>query len=333
MGFLDSLFGALGGVGSVAAALQSVLQFLYSLLVAVATALYNLIVAVFNFFLAILQQVAAFLRHIWDGFFKPILTKLANAIIKMHAWLEEKLGPVVRFLQRVRKWMDTIFTRYVKPFLNLIQHIRRFLLVLRLLHIGFATTLDRKLAQIEGGVARVFIEIRGILNSIIDMVNAVTNPPKLARIIAATMGGRRVFASLTRLWTGLPLGHFFPNTASSALPWERPFNHFREYQDPVLNPPASAILGTISITDFFLPAETDPTPTDLQIDESGDSYIAAQALAFLQTADDIEAAGIGPGLDVAELLAHGTGNMITMQEFSADVLTMLNPDLPTAVRV
>lgn len=275
-------------------AVYSALQWLYDLIVAI----FKWLVSALNVILSA-QQTAiannyAAEQFTWAGFFKKLLLALPNAIIALHQWLEDHLGKVLDFLNKVKKWLDRFFNTYIKPFLVLIQRIRRFLLVLRLLHIKWAAALDRRLGQIESDIARVFLTIRGRLTDLISVVNAITDPSKGVRVIAGTLGGRRVFAAMTRLWTGLPLGHFFPNHSATALPWERKPRTAAALQSDITNPPASAILAGLSVGDFFSPAELDPIPTLDQIDASSDTYIAGQVIEqFLSTEAALAAPDVG----------------------------------------
>jgi hypothetical protein len=296
--------------GSAAGLLDAVYQalvFIWDTLVAVINWLVGVLQAVFTFLFQILQGIWKVLQHIWTGFFKPLLTRIANVIIRAHQWLEDKLAPVLKWLHKVRAYLDRIFKLYVKPILNTIQHIRRVLLVLRLLHVKWAAALDRRLLQIETDIAKVFLTIRGHLNQLIDVVNALANPPKLARIIAATIGGRRVFAAMTRLWTGLPLGHFFPNYAAGALPWEKPVTRSSQLTDPISNPPASVILGSTSVADFFTPAEGDPVPTDSDIDASADSFLYGQVFQLMSQQEAAIEAGPSTFYDPVSSLQTGRG--------------------------
>jgi hypothetical protein len=312
--------------GSAAGLLDAVYQalvFIWDTLVAVINWLVGVLQAIFTFIFQILQGIWKVVQHIWTGFFKPLLTRIANVIIRAHQWLEDKLAPVLKWLHKVRAYLDRIFKLYVKPILNTIQHIRRVLLVLRLLHVKWAAALDRRLLQIETDIAKVFLTIRGHLNQLIDVVNALANPPKLARIIAATIGGRRVFAAMTRLWTGLPLGHFFPNYGAGALPWEKPVTHAAQLTDPVSNPPASAILNTISIADFFTPAEGDPVPTDSDIDGSADVYLYDQVLQQLLAAEAPIDAGLKCAADFETALLGSQGCLAAAGEMSKRIVQAL----------
>jgi hypothetical protein len=263
--FLGSI-GDLLNVGGILDALGQFLAYVVNLVVAIANFLAGAIEAIGKFFLAIVQRVGNVFRWIYEHVFKGVLIKVANAIMRAHQWLEDHLAPVIKFLQKVRAYLDRIFKLYVKPILQLLQKVRQVLMVLRLLHVKWAVALDHRIAQIEGDIARIFLQIRGTLNSVIDTLNSVTTPSKFVRLVAVSVAGRRSAAAVIRLTTGLPAGFFFPTTKSEAPEWERPVKSSKDILSPFHNPPASTILGSLlpaPISDFVA---GDPTPTDGEID-------------------------------------------------------------------
>ncbi|HWY55746.1 MAG TPA: hypothetical protein VNZ03_14860 [Terriglobales bacterium] len=224
-------------LGDAAASIIAALQFLYALLVAVAQFLYSLLVAVFNFLVNILKKVAAFLHTLWDSFFKKIFTDIINAIRKLHAWLELHLGPFIKWLQQARAFLDRIFRLYIKPILNLIQHVRQYLQILRLLGVKWAGALDARLGQIEGAIAGIFLRIQGYLNAVIGIVNSLSDPLGLFRRPTFVMSMRRIFPSFMRGVSGMPLGYFFPSPRSNAGnglgPTQFPLNLTNTTQNPL----------------------------------------------------------------------------------------------------
>lgn len=287
--FLSGIGDLFSGIGSLAASLWSAFSWLYSLISAVFVGIYNLLVQVFQFLYGILGKVGGLFKKIWDGFFKGLLTRLANAIIKVHQWLETHLAPLIKFLQKVRAYIDRIYNRYVRPILNTIQQIRRVLLVLRALHIKWAEELDRRLLDIEGRIAQAFLTVRGALNAAISWLSAATDPPRLARLVIAGVMGRRTIAAMVRIYTGFPVGFFLPSTAPGAAPWELPILSASDLTDPARNPLPSALLPAVdplAVNDFMA---TDPTPTNSDIDGMEANPYFAPWFQFIASAD----AGLG----------------------------------------
>src|SRR5215471_10659437 len=160
MDLIDTLLGFLGDIGS---GIVAALNYLFNLIAAIAQFIWNALVLVAQFLLGALKAIGNFFVHLWQNFFRGIFTRIWDGLVTVTHWLEAHLRPIVRFLQRVQRYIDRIYRLYVRPFLVMIQHIRQFLLILRLLHLKFAEKLDSILGQIQRDVQGVFTQIRGVL--------------------------------------------------------------------------------------------------------------------------------------------------------------------------
>jgi len=263
-GFVNSILSNNAGVYQT---LLSLFQWLLQVMTILFSALWKALVDIANFLFNLLTKVGKLFRFLWDGFFKRIFTGLFNAILKAHDWLEAHLQPLIRFLQRMRAFVDRVLNRYVRPIMNMIQRMRQFLLILRLFHVKWAQKLDKELVQIEVKMASVFIEARRILNGVIDAVNLVVDPTRLLKHPILIISIRRSLPALTRSLTGLPLHYFVGGTAS-------PFTGGKKGVDSCASPDEGA---------FF-----NPIPSQLLGDD------ALPQLGFIQNdteavADDVDA--------------------------------------------
>jgi hypothetical protein len=258
MGFLDGIIGALGSVASV---IEQVLIFLFNLIIQIFQFIWGVIGFVADFMLKVFKSIGSFFVHIWNSFFKDIFVKVFNGLQKLSHFLESKLRPIISFLMKARKFIDKIYKTYIAPFMKAIQHIRQFLQILKLLHVKFAAELDKALAQVQRDVQGVFTQIRGILNTTIDLLNIIADPSKLLRKPTMVLSIRRSIHALIRQTTGLPPGWYFPSPRASAprglgfLPAN--FNP----ANPDHNPPASYYLGLdsgVPSFDFLGDGETIP---------------------------------------------------------------------------
>lgn len=243
MGFFDFLSGFLGGAADLGATLSAFISWVINAMLTLFTLVVNVLLQIANFLFGIVKAIGNFLQTLWDKFFKGIFSRVWQALVKAHQWLEDHLRPLIRFLQRVQVWFDRIYARYIRPFLNLIQHIRQFLLILKLLHVKFAIELDAKLAQIQTEVARVFIEARAILNNVVNVVNLIADPTALLRKPVLIVSARRSVGALIRVLTGMPPGYYFPSPLKNAAAGWGPVSFNFNPLDPAQNPPASAYLG------------------------------------------------------------------------------------------
>lgn len=209
MDFLGGIINFLGG--SALGALEAFVQFLYALIVQVGLYLAQLVQILSDWVLGALKAVGGFFSHIWNSFFKGIFLHVWNAVKSAQNWLEQRLRPIINFLKKVRAQYDALYLRYIRPLLVMIQHVRQFLQLLRLLHINIAVRLDAVLAQIEGRIAQTFLTIRAALNNAIDLLNVLADPTLLLRKPTLLLSIRRTLPALIRTVTGKPPGYYFPS--------------------------------------------------------------------------------------------------------------------------
>lgn len=240
-----------GFVQSIAQYLVQLLQWIWGVLVQVANFLWGALQQVFKYAWGFLKKAATLFRTLWDGFFKKIWNAVLKAIQKAHQWLEAKLSPIINFLKRMRAFYDRWFRYYIKPLLNFLQKIRKIIAVLRLLHIHILDGLDKQIAKIENKITQAVLTIRGVLNSLIDLVNLIADPMQILRRPTLVYSFRRIALGLVKVFTGLPPGFFIPSPKKSApkgagfLPLN--FNA----NDPIWNPPASAFMGNDGLPGDF----------------------------------------------------------------------------------
>lgn len=247
----DFLGGLLGVLSAIGAELAQIFVALLNVIVSVFQFVWSTLVNVFNFLYKIGTTVVKFFHHVWDLFFKGIWPRVLSVLRKVHDFLEAKLGPIISFLKKYRALLDRNFRLYIKPILNFLQRIRQVLAVLKLLHIQFAKVLDQKIAQLEGILTKNFLQLRGVITSILNAVNAVVDFPLLLRKPVLVLSIRRVFLSLVRVLTGFPSGFFLPSPRTNPKKGTGPPPVGANFKDADVNPPASSYLdGEDGLGDF-----------------------------------------------------------------------------------
>lgn len=254
-----SLFGLGGGWQD---AIKSTLSWSGNAFAAIGDWIHN----IFSWALDALKKVATFVGTNLVHFFKSIFTGVFKLIDKLHAWLEAKLGPVVAYLKKLKAWYDNYYKQYVKPWMNMLQHIRQVLGVLRALHIKWAAELDRRVLQIESYTAGMFSQVKTILNGFIDIFNTVIDPKSIIRKPILVLSARRTFLAMTRLYTGRPPGYFFPSPRRSAPKGLGFMPATMNFDDTSANPPASAYLGEDDGMSFFDGFQPGSIPDNSSVD-------------------------------------------------------------------
>ena len=254
-------------------------------------------------------QLLKFLQFGWLLGTGGLLAKLFAAIQKLHDWLQKHIQPIIDFLKKWKAWFDHYYQTYVLPIINMIQRIRRFLLILRLLHIHVADALDKWLQKYEAALNNVFLTIHGTLNQLIGWASLASDPISLGRMVLVSVTGRRMAGAVTRVITGLPIGHFFPSTSSKAFAFEKQPMSAKDYVSEATNPPASQILAPL--LSFMGGGEYDDQvgATDSDIDAAeptpwGPDYITS----LLNSAAVIDGLGYD-GLSLRQALEAKAGNV------------------------
>jgi hypothetical protein len=156
-------------------------NFLLAGLNALAAALHTIGTGSSAFSNSLFGSIGKFFENFWNHFIKRAILGLLKLWENIRDRLARLLGPLLRWLQRIRQWFDTHVLPILLRYINLIQRIRRFLVVLRLLHIHWADALDSQLAKIQGKLTAVIEVVRGTLNQIISTLALVMDPSLIIR--------------------------------------------------------------------------------------------------------------------------------------------------------
>ena len=113
------------------------------------------------------------LQHTWLGrIITQIYDKLKKAVLKIIAALKLAICIFQAYEALVQFYEDKIFG----PIINLLQRIRRVLLVFRVLHIKWAMALDNYIVILEGRLTKIFYGYQRALNKVIDYLNIIVDP-------------------------------------------------------------------------------------------------------------------------------------------------------------
>ncbi len=167
--------GLLAGLIAIIDAIIAFLNALVQVLVQILNFLFGAIVDTFTFSFKSLGEIFKGWRNIMDQIFKvwiagalkhlkDLYDKLAQWAKKLKLWLEK-----LRRAQRAQ-------LEAMRKMLNLIQRVRRILVVFKLLHIGLAKKLDNFLARLEGRISTGVLKHLAKTNEIIRWVNLVADP-------------------------------------------------------------------------------------------------------------------------------------------------------------
>jgi len=162
-------------------AIISALVYLFNLLIAVFQFLYNALVAIVNALIRAVQIVVRGFIHFFTTILPNFLKRLYQDYVDLKAKITAWLQPVLRILMRIRQ----LFQQYVlAPLLrtiNLIQHLRQFLVIFRLLGFKWAARLDTYLTNIEQKLVQNVLVIQAWINLAISVLDLIIDPSMILR--------------------------------------------------------------------------------------------------------------------------------------------------------
>lgn len=183
---------------------------------AIATSLSGVVVWLANSLAWLTVRVADILRNtgsmfakVWDSaqrfyadVLRPALTWLHDFYRRIQAWLERVFKPVFKFLLRVREELRTIYTRFVRPILDIIDVTRAVLRVLTTLHVPVARALDQALAKVEQVIDENFRWLLSQVNRVIDIVDSIVTFDRLFQRLPFVRSINRDIRYISNIWWG-----------------------------------------------------------------------------------------------------------------------------------
>jgi hypothetical protein len=111
-------------------------------------------------------------RFSWAHILKPAGQWLDRMYQRAKALYENIYPKVHEWLGRITKALRLVYDAYFRPILDTIDHVRRVLHLLALLHVDFAAKLDRELALLEQKIALPILKAIEVINAIDSRIDA-----------------------------------------------------------------------------------------------------------------------------------------------------------------
>jgi hypothetical protein len=194
-GFLSTVSGALSAIPIIGPifdilsgiSVQNQIGQLANSVVSLGQHIASILQAAGGFFSAIWK----FLKHVWNNYIKAAIQWLADHVRKLRNWLKRTIDPIIKRLQKIKKWYDEHILKQQLRMLKMIQTIRFFLGILRLFHVKWAAKLDQSLADLQNRIEEAINVVRGTLNQIINTLAIAFDPTMLitSNVLAASLLG------------------------------------------------------------------------------------------------------------------------------------------------
>lgn len=149
-----------------------------------------------------------FLRATYDTVFRRGWEKFWYWVDRAHKWLDDFFAPIFRYLRLVRDEILGIYTRFVRPVLDVIDTTRKVLNVLSSLGFEWAKALDRKLLELEQKIDAPFRLVLRKINEAINVLDRVVTADGLFQRLAMVRSIERDIRYVSRAivnWRSSPV--------------------------------------------------------------------------------------------------------------------------------
>ena len=175
--FFGGIFDSL--LGSLVAVIEAIIAFLQELVVVLVGALNYLFAydqAIAGFSLLSVQTIFSWFQKVLGAIFHTGLLGAIKYLLSLYQKLRTFLLKLKAWLDRFHALQQKYQLKALRDFLNLIQRVRRILVIFRIFHLKFATKLDNWLAGIEGKVVSRLFTVARKTNTIIGWMNWLLDP-------------------------------------------------------------------------------------------------------------------------------------------------------------
>ena len=196
------------GIEVAARVTLAAVQWSVTALWAFAKTVYNFAVDIGGFFVKVGREVWDVVRATYENVLKPAWQNFWKLYDRLRKWLDEIFGPVLRVLRLIRSRFLAIYSKFIRPILDLIGIGRRVLSVFQSFGWEWARKLDAQLAALQSRIDAPFRLVLAKINEVINLVNRVVTADGLFQRLALIRSIERDLRQVNRAlvnWRSVPL--------------------------------------------------------------------------------------------------------------------------------
>lgn len=110
---------------------------------------------------------------VWTHIIKQLVSTVVQVAKQLVNLVQRVITPMLNAIHRIREILNEVYDKFLRPVLNVIQHVRRYLQILKALHVPFADKLDGILARVQGKIIGPFLWTLRTLNGYGRWINLV----------------------------------------------------------------------------------------------------------------------------------------------------------------
>jgi hypothetical protein len=206
-------FGGLGDLlaaelqAEILALVESII-FVWNVLVQVANGLATGLSFTYSGGLGIFKSIFDFFKWVWEAVILKAVAYLLKELADLKQWLNDHFQTLKDILAAIKRAHDLFYKNILRPLLNVIIRMRRFLALLRLFHIHVLDRLDRFLGGLEAKLLGNFFFLRGWANRLLVYIEFFLNAQGYIRRVVFLNSAAQALDGLFRMITGTGVAYW-----------------------------------------------------------------------------------------------------------------------------
>ena len=121
----------------------------------------------------LLGLLLKWVHDMFVGLLQTILHLLQKLAALVKSIITDLIPKLLKIIRQMRAFLNQVYLKYIRPVLVWIQYARRWLAILRIFHIGWATKLDNWLVRLQGRIIAPYLYVLRTINGVGTWINLV----------------------------------------------------------------------------------------------------------------------------------------------------------------
>ena len=140
------------------------------------TAVWGVLQSFISYVMRAFDAIVGWLTTFWQWLRDNVLTPIIQTIQRLYDKIKPYIQAIEKWIKQEQQLLQNLYNQYIRPIMNLLQNIRRMLLIFRLLGFKWAQKLDARIQKIENEISAAFLGAWKNLNILADWINWIVDP-------------------------------------------------------------------------------------------------------------------------------------------------------------
>jgi len=153
---------------------------------------------------SIFSAIANVVKSVWHWLFNNLFSFLSQWFRNIWQWVSKYVRLVIQIIKAQIAAINQLYNNVVRPFMNLLQRIRGFLMIFRIFGFKFAQELDQYIADLEARINGAFLAAEGDIGRLLQWLEWIVDPNGLFQPLSYLLSAIQTLPQLWAILQNLP---------------------------------------------------------------------------------------------------------------------------------